>query len=407
MQRSGPVDGTPAEAEVFTTVLTSGPIARADIARLTGLSSAAVTRVAKLLIDEGYLEYAPGEPAASDETRMGRPSSPLRVHADQTGSFGVIVRRDELIGMVCDLAGGPRVAERRPLTDNRVEPAVAAVAAFYRDLAASAQRLGFVDPPAHLGLSLSGDIDHDTGYVRYSPFLGWRDVDLGAAVSRAVAAPVVVENDVKALTVAEQWFGLGRGITNFAVVTIGTGIGCAIVVDGGLVRGAHSVAGEIGHLPLGDPAVQCHCGAHGCVEAEASTKALLDRCRAATGRDDLTIGAAVELARAGDDGVRAIFSRAGQVIGLALASVANLLGPERVIVAGEGVSSYDLFETAIREAFAEQAFGAAHQVPIHVRDLPFEEWARGAAAVAIQELVFPSRQRVANDMRRRTGVRRG
>lgn len=86
--------------------------------------------------------------------------------------------------------------------------------------------------------------------------------------------------------------------------------------------------------------------------------------------------------------------------------MANLLGPERVIVAGEGVSSFDLFETAIREAFAEQAFGAAHQVPIHVRDLPFEEWARGAAAVAIQELVFPSRQRVTADVRRRPGVRR-
>ncbi|MBB5791332.1 ROK family protein [Jiangella mangrovi] len=408
IQRGGPVEGTPAEGAVFLSALTAGPIARVDIARETGLSSAAVTRVAKLLIDEGYLEYAPDQPQQNngDETRMGRPSSPLQVHARQTGSFGIIVRRDELIGMVCDLAGAPRVSERRPLPDNSVDATVAAIAAFHRELVARAEDVGFVVAPHDLGLSLSGDIDHDTGYVRYSPFLGWRDVDLGAAVSIAVGAPVVVENDVKALTVAEQWFGLGRGITNFAVVTIGTGIGCALVVDGSLVRGAHSVAGEIGHLPLGDPAVRCHCGAHGCVEAEASTKALLDSCRAVTGRDDLTIESAVELARTGDDGVRAIFARAGRLIGLALASVANLLGPERVIVAGEGVSSFDLFETALREAFAEQAFGAAHQVPIHVRDLPFEEWARGAAAVAIQELVFPSRQRVTADVRRRPGVRR-
>lgn len=411
--RSGPVEGTPAEGAVFLAALTAGPIARVDIARRTGLSSAAVTRVTKLLIDEGYLEDAPGQPADFDEAqlttaKMGRPTSPLQVHATQTGSFGIIVRRDELIAVVCDLAGAPRIAERRPLPDNEVEPTVAAIAAFYTDLEARAGDVGFVDPPAHLGLSVAGDVDHATGFVRYSPFLGWRDVDLGVAVSEAIGAPVVVENDVKALTVAEQWFGLGRGVANFALVTIGTGIGCALVVDDDLVRGAHSVAGEIGHLPLGDPNVRCHCGAHGCVEAEASTKALLDTCRAVTGQAELSIGDAVELARAGDDRVRAIFARAGRLIGLALASVANLLGPERIVVAGEGVSRYDLFEAAIREAFAEQAFGAAHQVPIHVRDVPFEEWARGAAAVAIQELVFPSRPRTATAQpRRAVRTRRG
>lgn len=329
--------------------------------------------------------------ADPDETRMGRPSLPLRVRALHTGALGIKVTREEVIGVVCDLSGAPRVSDRLPLPNAEVSTAVDAIADLYSRLIAASSSIGFIHPPLHLGISLSGDVDHATGYVRYSPFLGWRDVDLGAQVAARIAAPVVVENDVKALTVAEQWFGLGRGVVNFAVVTIGAGIGCAIVVEGALVRGAHSVAGEIGHLPLGDRDVRCHCGARGCVEAEASTTALLERCREVSGRPELTSVEAVDLARHGDERIAEVFARAGRLIGLALASVANLLGPEQVIVAGEGVSSYDLFESSIREAFAEQAFGAANQVSIFVQDLPFEEWARGAAAVAIEGLVFPSR----------------
>jgi predicted NBD/HSP70 family sugar kinase len=87
--------------------------------------------------------------------------------------------------------------------------------------------------------------------------------------------------------------------------------------------------------------------------------------------------------------VRAVFSGAGRALGLALASVANLIGPERIIISGEGVASYDLFADQIRQTFAAQAFGAAAGCDIVVRPLPFEEWARGGAAVAAQHLFAP------------------
>ncbi|MEU9835483.1 ROK family transcriptional regulator [Streptosporangium sp. NPDC048047] len=390
-QRKGPIEGTPAEAAVLTTVLTNGPVARAEIARLTGLSSPAITRAVKPLLDAGYLEYdEAAEPLSPDEARLGRPSRPLRIRALHTGSVGIKITGDELIGVVCDLAGTPRVTKRRALARHVPHEVIAQVASLHGQLLTAAERVGFALPPRHLGITLSGEVDHETGYVRYSPFLRWHHVDLGRTLSAELGLPVVVENDVKALTIAEKWFGLGRGVANFAVVTVGAGIGCALVVDDALVRGAHSVAGEIGHLPLGDRSVLCHCGAHGCVEAQASTTALEIASRRATGRDDLTFGDAVESARAGDPAVMSVFADAGALIGRALASVANLLGPEQIIVAGEGVATYDLFETAIREAFTEHAFGAALRVAVHVRDLPFEEWARGAAAMAIEAAAFPS-----------------
>jgi predicted NBD/HSP70 family sugar kinase len=100
---------------------------------------------------------------------------------------------------------------------------------------------------------------------------------------------------------------------------------------------------------------------------------------------------AVRLAHAGDPGVCAVFARAGHTLGLAIASVANLIGPERIIISGEGVVSYDLFAEQIRQAFVAQAFGAAADCDLVVRPLPFEEWARGGAAVAAQHLFAPPR----------------
>jgi predicted NBD/HSP70 family sugar kinase len=354
----------------------------------------------KSLLDGGYLEYEESsEPSGLDDNRLGRPSRPLRVRALHTGGVGIKITGAELIGVVCDLAGAPRVTRRRQLPGHAPADVMAEVASFHRELVDAVAKVGFAVPPRQLGVSLSGDVDHETGYVRYSPFLQWHDVDLGRDLSNELGVRVAVENDVKALTIAEQWFGLGRGVANFAVITVGAGIGCALVVDGALVRGTHSVAGEIGHLPLGDRSVVCHCGARGCLEAQASTTALVAAARDVTGHTDLSYAEVVDLARAGDRRVAAVFTEVGALIGRALASVANLLGPEQIIVAGEGVATYDLFEESIREAFSEHAFGAAHQVAVHVQDLPFDEWARGAAAVDIEASAFPSRSRPSSTRR--------
>ncbi|HEY4024746.1 MAG TPA: ROK family protein, partial [Pseudonocardiaceae bacterium] len=121
--------------------------------------------------------------------------------------------------------------------------------------------------------------------------------------------------------------------------------------------------------------------------------------RQATGNNRLTMAEGVRLARDGDPAVRAVFTRAGHALGLALASVANLIGPERIIISGEGVASYDLFAEQIRTSFVAQAFGAAADCELIVRPLEFEEWARGGAAVAAQSLVAPTRVRTSGRSR--------
>ncbi|MEV0389711.1 ROK family transcriptional regulator [Nonomuraea sp. NPDC050643] len=375
---------TPAATTVFTMVLTQGPVSRVEIARRTGLSSAAVTKAARPFIDAGYLE----ELEATERTGpgAGRPASPLVIRPDREFFIGVKITDDELIGVVTDLRAQPLVSAHRPLTASAVENVVA-------ELAALVSGLLDADPAYRerchaLGLAVSGDVDKAGGLVRYSPFLGWRQVPLARLAAEATGLTVTIENDVKSLTVAEQWFGDGVGASSFALVTVGVGIGCGLVVNDRVVAGSHGVAGEIGHIPVGGDEPECHCGGRGCVEAIAGTAPLVAAVGAATGREPMTVEAAIEAARAGDPAAREVFARAGHAIGLAMASMANLIGPERIIVTGDvpGLASYELFEEQVKRSFAAQAFGAAADCRVLLRPRTFEQWARGAAAVAVQTL---------------------
>jgi predicted NBD/HSP70 family sugar kinase len=378
----GPVSGS-ASAVVFTTVLTRGPVSRVDIARETGLSSAAVTKAARPFIEAGYLE----ERASGERTSpgAGRPANPLAIVPGREFFLGVKITNDDLIGVVCDLQAEIRTARHHVLKAQDVDHVVTALAELVAELLSESE--AYPRLTHCLGVAISGDVDRASGLVRYSPFLRWHDVPLADRLEEATGLSITLENDVKALTVAEHWFGEGVGANSFALVTVGTGIGCGLFLNGGLVAGAHGVAGEIGHITVGDGGPICHCGGTGCVESIASTYAILAQARLATEEPDLTMEEAVARARSGEASLRGVFARAGHAIGLGLAAVANLVGPERIVVSGEGLAAYDLFEHQIRETFARQAFGAAADCPLTIRPLPFEEWARGAAAVAIQNLV--------------------
>ncbi|HEY0540895.1 MAG TPA: ROK family transcriptional regulator [Actinoallomurus sp.] len=371
---------SPAAATVFELVMTQGPVSRVEIARRTGLSSAAVTKAARPFIEAGYLtELTSGRTGPG----AGRPASPLAIRPDREYFVGIKITGDDLIGVVTDLRADVRCSYHHTLDDHEVGHVVIAVAELVTRLLDAGDYRGRTHC---LGVALSGDVDRESGQVRYSPFLGWRGVPLAELLEDATGLTTTLENDVKALTVAEQWFGDGVGASSFAVVTVGAGIGSALVVNGGLVSGAYGVAGEIGHVPISPTGPACHCGGTGCVEAIASTGAIIDRARATTGEPELTMEQAVDRARGGDPKLREVFATAGNAIGLGLAALVNLFGPERVVVSGEGLETFDLFEEQIRTTFAAQAFGSARRCVLVLRPLPFEQWARGAAAVAVRSL---------------------
>ncbi|MFD8417895.1 ROK family protein [Streptomyces sp. NPDC059668] len=374
---------TPAASQIFTTVLSHGPLTRSEIAGRTRLSAAAVTKAVRPLIEAGYLVEDVTEDGR--QPALGRPANPVRVDGGRALFIGIKVTGDELIAVLTDLCCRIRVARHVPLTSRAPRSVLASTAGLVQELLTEAD--GYGVRVQGIGIAVSGDVDRSAGVVRYSPFLEWRDVPLAELAGMTTGLPVTVDNDVRALTVAEQWFGAGVGLSDFALVTVGAGIGCGLVVHGQVVAGAHGVAGEIGHVAIDPAGPLCHCGNRGCVEAIASDLAIVAQVREVTGVWVADAAAALDLAHDGDPGAREVYARAGEAIGRGIATVANLLGPERVIISGEGLAAYDLFAEQIRDAFGSAAFGSAAMCDVQTRPLPFEEWARGAAATAIQSFI--------------------
>lgn len=376
-----PAVGDTTAAGIFMTVLTRGPIARSEIAYTLGLSAGTISRSAKPLLEAGYLV----EDTGGDNTRPGRPTVPLRVVAEREFVIGVKLTGDHLVGVVIDLLANVRATREAALASTEVESVVGAVVGLIGQL-----RLAVDGPITRLGVGLGGHVETASGMVRFAPFLDWRDVPLARMLSAATGLPVVVENDVNALTVAEQWFGAGIDVPSFAVVTIGAGVGCGMVINGSLVHGAVGLAGELGHVPAVADGPPCRCGNSGCVEAIASDAAILSRVAEATGHSGLDMGTAAQLARDGDRAAAAAFTAAGEVLGRALATVTNLINPQRIILSGEGLAASDLFESAARHSFYTHAYGQAGDCELLIRPLPDSTWARGAAAVAVQNLFLPA-----------------
>lgn len=374
---------SPAAIDVLTRILTSGPIPRVDIARQTGLSQAAVTKAVAPLVDAGFvaLDGARGRPDAP-----GRPVTPLRVVTDAVTAIGVKITADEAIGVATDFGATILHTEHRRMPRHTPAQVVRTVQAVVSTLL---RRLGErADQLVGVGVSVSGDVDTAHGIVRDSPKLGWHDVALRELLEDRLDRPVRIDNDVHALTIAEQWFGVGAGdVDSFVIVTIGSGIGCGLYLNGDVVNGSFGVAGELGHLPLADQGLTCECGRVDCVETIASSAAIVRAVRAATGRRDLDMDAIVELAHAGQPDAVAAFDRAATAIGRAIAAVANLIGPEVAVIEGESVADFDVYEATVRKTFAAQAFGAAAQCRIELRPHTFDAWARGAAASVIRGFV--------------------
>ena len=243
-----------------------------------------------------------------------------------------------------------------------------------------------------VGVGVPGQVDPATGRVQDSPLLGWGHIDLVELLEDRLGVPILVDNDVNTLTIAEQLFGSGVGLAHLVVVTVGRGIGMGLVVNGVVDRGARGGAGEFGHVQAVPSGPDCWCGRRGCLEAVAAEPAVIRDILAATGR--LVQPAEVPGIAARDADVADIVRRAGAHIGRALATVAMVLDPERVVVSGEGVRLGPVYLDAIRATFHEQ-HQKEEEEPVDIVVEPWgdEAWARGSASLVLRELFQPAHLR--------------
>ena len=379
-------DGT--RTQLFAEILTSGPLSRTQLARRSGLSQSTVTKVVNPLIEAGFLTEAGEQPRAGERARgLGRPQRLLDVAADRHAAIGVKIGPGAVTGVLTDLRAQVLERRTRELTAGHdPSAALSAAAAVVWDLLAG--RPGARERLIGVGVGIGGHVEAGAGRVVCSGVLGWSGVEVGAPLAAATGVPTIVGNDVGALAVAERWFGAGREVDFFAVVTVGPGVGCGLFLGGELVTGADGMAGELGHIPLQADGDECTCGRRGCLETLASDEAVLRRVRAAGGEAYPNIDAAIAAARGGDERAAAAFEAMGDALGRGLATLCNLVNPRRIVLAGERASAFDLFGTACTSAWRAHTFSsAAVNCELIVDETDDSLWARGAACLVIRDAV--------------------
>jgi predicted NBD/HSP70 family sugar kinase len=350
---------------------------RAEIGRRTGLSRTAVAARVRQLVGLGLVV----EDAAA-ATTGGRPAGKLRVNRAGGVVLAASVGASRTILGVCDLAGGV-LAETGLDLATALGPEVV-----LRTVADQLNRLRVkVDHPVRgIGVCLPGPVDPDTGTVLESPLLpGWAGMPIELGFP---GVPVLVDNDVNALTIAERT--ARPGVSDLLHVKVSTGIGAGIIAGGVLQRGAHGAAGEIGHNPVADGGgVVCRCGNLDCLEAVASGAALVATLRG-RGRDVADVPGVVALVRAGDPDAVGLVRHAGRRIGEVLAVAVNLLNPQVVVFGGDLAEAFEPLLAGVRELVYRRAV-----VPV-TRELAIEQSALGpeagivgCAAMALAEVLSP------------------
>jgi glucokinase len=228
-----------------------------------------------------------------------------------------------------------------------------------------------------IGIGVPGLIDIESGHLVESPNLpGWSDYDVKGDIEGRLGTPVIMENDANAAALGEQWLGAGRNSESMCMITLGTGVGGGLVLNGKIWHGWNGMAGELGHCNVEPDGHPCNCGSHGCIEQYASATAIVRMAR-----ETLASGAASEMhklaaepefnsrvvyecAMRGDEVARKVFERVGRCLGLLIGNMVNALNLPLYVLGGGVSSAWDAFSPALFDEVRRRSFLYAATTPL-------------------------------------------
>lgn len=381
----------PLRQQVFEYVRAEGTAARSDVTRALRISPGSATTLTADLIGAGVLREIE---SPLRESGRGRPPVALEVVSEANHVVGVKLSDEKHTAVLVDFAGNivadaaltvsigqtpiaQRLTEIQSLLDCLLEKAVMERA-----------QIKFI------GIGLAGLFDHDAGICTWSPLITERNQPIKQLCSDHVGIPVQVDNDTNVLTLAELWFGVGRTMSDFVVVTIENGVGMGVVLGNRLYRGMRGMGLELGHTKVELDGALCRCGRRGCLEAYLADYALTREAATAlnmvaddSASNTAILGTLYSRAKAGDVAAQNIFRRAGRFLALGLSNVIQLFDPELIILSGERMQFDYLYANEVMsemQSFALSEDRAPTRVQVHGwGDLI---WARGAAALALSSL---------------------
>ncbi len=366
---------------VFDQIYRHNAVSRPRLAQLTGLTAMTTGRIADELIGLGIV----CESSSQEEPGQGRPPKLVRVASDALRFVGISMERDGFrIGAIDPYGKTVRSA----FVMAKLRGASPDEAAAWLVDAWQAFRADFQGPLVPvLGIAAPGLVDPLTGAVRFSSQFQWTDAPIRALVAdRLPGIDVVVDNDVKAWTLAEMRFGATQGYMHSVLLNIGSGIGAAAVIDGLIYRGRDNSAGEIGHIVVNTNARLCECGKMGCLQTNLTDWAILQEARSVA--PDISLD---EVFACHDDGVpwaRALIQRIVQNACIAVNLLANTYVPETVVLCGGLIEKYQVLWDLIQKRYMDYlADAAGKQIPLVRSAFGMDGGMIGASAIAFEWLL--------------------
>ncbi len=385
---------------ILRTLLHHGAVSRVQMAQLTGLSTTTVTNLVAELVEQRIV--AEDERESKQSGGVGRPRIPLRLVPSARFSVGVHIGVGNIRVAVTDLFG-----QLQNYLDMSHEPYAPAEEVLYRvtDLVeeiiagtgVNRERL------VGVGVGASGLVDPQTGSNVLAPSLNWQNLPMRDIFSERLGIPVCVDNNVRAMALAEAMFGGAQEVNTLAFVYARVGVGAGFVVNGNIYRGSRAGAGEIGHTTMiPDGGAPCRCGNTGCLETLVSEPAIIHLAQTLAARNPDSILASnladsskpaidqiFESARAGDRETRSMLKERAHYMGIALANLVNIVNPDVIIVGGLFAAGHDLLLPQVEETMRQRAFAdLGESVELRVTTFGRKVGVIGAAALALDAFLF-------------------
>ena len=303
-------------------------ISRAEIAEISGLSPATVTNITRDLLQMGLIRES-----REGESRGGR--KPVLLELNPCWAYfiglewGIAEIRGVLINLNREVIAYEKVAVESYHFDSFLQLSTEIVDNLLNNSIDRSRIYG-------LGVGVHGMVDPVRGYSLYAPHFKWRDIPVRKELEERLKIPVLIDNDVRVMALAEKW----NGRNDFVLINTGPGIGAAIVLDGELYYGRNYSAGEFGHMTIIKDGPLCSCGNTGCLEALVSTDNLVYRYKPGLkeqiSRQELDEEwvKLLDEAREGEEGACQIIGEIGEYLGMGLSNLVNLLNPDEIILAG-------------------------------------------------------------------------
>ena len=374
------------ESAILEQIRLNGPITRSDLARRLHLSLPTITRIVNELFSVGLVIET-----STAGSSGGRRPGLLQFNFRANLIIGVYVGH-KMVAALADLDG--KIIERCTQPSLSGDAGLQQLIDLIRELQQQADAMGL--SVRGVGVGAPSIVSFPDGVVAWAPGLGWRNLPLKQALEEALGLRVFVENEVNLLAMGESWRGAGQGIRRLVCVSVGTGIGAGLILDGQLYRGARGAAGEIGYIVPNERYLGRQVNRFGALESLADRNALTSRgnermqagepsilnLACAFDRSKLTAEMVLDAARAGDPLALAAMSEVVNYLSIAIANLVCVVDPERIVLSGDLAGYAEMFTQPVRERIE----GLVPTMPeIVASELGMDAAVLGAVAIAMRE----------------------